>query len=310
MSCNGFHLPERKFSLRSKVLIIIGIILLIFIAVVLPSEGAVVKNGYVIVEPGDSLSSIAGQIYGDRTKWKKLQELNDLDGTTIHPKQKIYFGVEISETDQLVLANIAAYRYMQNWFNKRHGKKGYTIENESWEWAMAPMMGQRSPQIHYNIWETRRRLEWIDLVAVKMAIAHKVQGSPEHVLLLTALAEQESGYRNLDGSHSEKGPFQIKPTTAAHYLKDETPTDSAFYFEGWLEDIDNSTYASYTILKGLGLDKKPLRKVIENYNGGSKKKEYASEVLERYNKLRKAYFKLVVEFHKRGVSGVPEITLF
>jgi len=310
MSCNGFHLPERKFSLRSKVLIIIGIILLIFIAAVLPSEGAVIKNGYVIVEKGDSLSSISKQIFGTTNKWKKIQEMNELEGTTISIGQKLYFAVELSRADQLKVANVAAYQYMKDWFMRRHGKHKYTLEDNSWDWAMAPMMGQRSPQIHYSIWESRRRLEWIDLVEVKMSIAIKVKEKPEHVLLLTAIAEQESGYRNLDGTHSEKGPFQIKPTTAAHYLKDETPTNSEFYFESFLEDIENSTYASYMILKGLGLDKKPLRKVIESYNGGSKKKEYANEVLERYKKLQSIYTKTAIEFHRRGVSGIPEMTIF
>jgi LysM repeat protein len=310
MSCHGFHPPESKFSLRSKILIIIGIIFLFFIAVVLPSEGAEIHGNYVIVEKGDSLSSISKQVFGKHSRWKEIQEMNGLEGTVIHPGQKLFFAVELSHTDQLIVANIAAYRYMQDWFKRRHGKRDYNLENDSWDWAMAPMMGQRSPQIHYNLWETRRRLEWIDLVAVKMGIATHVQGKAEHVFLLTAIAEQESGYRNLDGTHSEKGPFQIKPTTAAHYLKEEAPTDSIFYFESFLEDIGNSTYASYKVLKGLGLDKKPLRKVIESYNGGSKKKEYATQVLKRYNKIRTIYTEMTIEFHKAGVSGVTELTLF
>lgn len=310
MSCNGFHYHETKYSLRTKILIVIGVILIAILACVLPSEGAELHSNYVIVEKGDSLSAISKEVFGTVKKWKTIQEMNGLTGTTIHVGQKLHFAVELSHTDQLVVANIAAYRYMQDWFNRRHGKRNYNLDNDSWDWAMAPMMGQRSPQIHYNIWETRRRLEWIDLVAVKMAIATHVQGKMEHVLLLTALAEQESGYRNLDGTHSEKGPFQIKPTTAAHYLKGESPTDSAFYFEGWLEDIGNSTYASYKILKGLGLGRKPLRRVIESYNGGSKKKEYATQVLKRYKKLKTIYTKMAIEFHKVGVSGITEMTLF
>lgn len=310
MSCNGFHYHETKYSLRTKILIIIGAILIVFFAVVLPSEGAEIHGNYVIVEKGDSLSLISKKVFGRYDKWQEIQELNGLEGTVIYPGQKLFFAVELSHTDQLVVANVAAYRYMQDWFKRRHGDRDYKIENDSWDWAMAPMMGQRSPQIHYSIWETRRRLEWIDLAAVKMAIATYVQGKAEHVFLLTAIAEQESGYRNLDGTHSEKGPFQIKPTTAAHYLRDEAPTNSIFYFESFLEDIGNSTYASYKVLKGLGLDKKPLRKVIEAYNGGSKKKEYATQVLKRYNKIRTIYTKLTIEFHKVGVSGITEAALF
>ena len=261
-------------------------------------DAAEIHSNYVIVEKGDSLSAISKEVFGTTKEWKKIQEMNNIKGTKIHVGQKLYFAVELSEERQLVIANAAAYEYMKKWFRRRHGHRGYTIENNSYEWVVAPIIDQRSPQIHYNISETKRRAEWIDLVEVKLSIA-AIAKTPEHVLIMTALSEQESGYRNLDGTHTEKSPFQIKPTTAAHYLKGELPTENGFSIESWLEDILNSAYASYTILKGHGLDKKPLRKVIERYNAGSKKKEYASSVLKRYEKARKIYLKLLFEEQRR-----------
>jgi LysM repeat protein len=298
MSCNNYSPPEHKFSTLQKILITIGVILFVFLAATCPSEGAELHSNYVIVEKGDSLSAISQEVFGTMKEWKKLQEMNDLEGTKIHVGQKLYFAVELSKERQLTIANVAAFNYMKAWFKRRHGQRNYKIEDDSYEWIVAPIMGQKSPQLHYNIPETRRRAEWADLVKVKVAIVMFAE-TPEHVLLLTALCEQESGYRNLDGTHTEKSPFQIKPTTAAYYLKDKLPTEDGFFIESWLEDIRNSTYASYTILKGLGLDRKPLRKVIERYNGGSKKKEYADSVLKRYEKARKIYLKLLLEEQRR-----------
>ena len=298
MSCDGYDLPVRKYSLKQKVLIVIGIILLILFAISLPSEGAEIHSNYVIVEKGDSLSAISKEVFGTTDEWKKIQEMNNVEGTKIHVGQKLYFAVELTEEKQLAIANVAAYEHMKKWFRRRHGHRNYTIRDDSFEWVVAPIIGQRSPQLHYNIREVRRRAEWLDLVEIKLAIA-AVAKTPEHVLLLTALCEQESGYRNLDGTHTEKSPFQIKPTTAAHYLRSELPTENLFFIESWLEDIKNGTYASYQILKGMGLDKKPLRKVVEKYNAGRKKKEYATGVLKRYENARKIYLKLLFEEQRR-----------
>jgi LysM repeat protein len=286
---------------RQLIAILIPAIIL-FIAFIVGSavncNAAKVHSNYVIVEKGDSLSAISKEVFGTAKEWKKIQEMNNIKGTKIHVGQKLYFAVELTKERQLTIANVAAYNYMKQWFARRHGHRGYTIKNDTHEWAIAPIVDQRSPQLHYNITEVKRRAEWIDLVAVKLAIVLFAE-TPEHVLLLTALCEQESGYRNLDGTHTEKSPFQIKPTTAEHYLKGKLPTENGFSAESWLEDIRNSTYASYIILKGMGLDKRPMRKVIEKYNAGSKKKEYASSVLKRYEKARKIYLKLLFEEQRR-----------
>jgi len=290
-----------RWSQRQLIAILIPAIIF-FIALIVgfavDCDAAEIHSNYVIVEKGDSLSAISKEVFGTTKEWKKIQEMNNIKGTKIHVGQKLYFAVELSEERRLVIANVAAYEYMKKWFKRRHGKRNYTIQDNTFEWAVGPIMGQRSPQLHYNISETRRRAEWIDLVEIKIAIVLFAE-TPEHVLLLTALSEQESGYRNLDGTHTEKGPFQIKPTTATHYLKGELPTDNGFFIDSWLEDIRNNTYTSYKILKGHGLDKKPLRKVIERYNAGSKKREYASSVLKRYEKARKIYLKLLFEEQRR-----------
>jgi len=290
-----------RWSQRQLIAILIPAIIF-FIALIVgftvDCDAAEIHSNYVIVEKGDSLSAISKEVFGTTKEWKKIQEMNNIKGTKIHVGQKLYFAVELTEERQLAIANVAAYTYMKKWFKRRHGKRSYTIRDDSYEWVMAPIIGQRSPQLHYNISETKRRAEWIDLIEVKIAIVLFAE-TPEHVLLLTALSEQESGYRNLDGTHTEKGPFQIKPTTATHYLKGELPTENGFFIDSWLEDIRNNTYTSYKILKGHGLDKKPLRKVIERYNAGSKKKEYATGVLKRYEKARKIYLKLLFEEQRR-----------
>lgn len=277
------------------IVILIGMLYAIFVG---DCTAAEIHSNYVIVEKGDSLSAISKEVFGTINEWQKIQEMNNIEGTKIHIGQKLYFAVELTEERQLTIANVAAYEYMKKWFKRRHGRRDYTIRDSTFEWAVGPIMGQRSPQLHYNISETRRRAEWIDLVEIKIAIVLFAE-TPEHVLLLTALCEQESGYRNLDGTHTEKGPFQIKPTTATHYLRGELPTEDGFFVDGWLEDIRNNTYTSYKILKGHGLDKKPLRKVIERYNAGSKKREYASSVLKRYENARKIYLKLLFEEQRR-----------
>ena len=289
--------------MRQRQLIAIPIAAIIFfiaflIGLAVNCNAAEIHTNYVIVEKGDSLSAISKEIFGTTEEWKKIQEMNNIEGTKIHVGQKLYFAVELSEERQLAIANIAAFDHMKKWFRRRHGHRNYTIRDNTFEWVVAPIIGQRSPQLHYNLREVRRRAEWLDLVEIKLAIT-LVAKTPEHVLLLTALCEQESGYRNLDGTHTEKSPFQIKPTTAAHYLRGELPTENLFFIESWLEDIKNGTYASYKILKGMGLDKKPLRKVIEKYNAGRKKKEYATGVLRRYEKARKIYLKLLFEEQRR-----------
>ena len=256
--------------MRQRQLIAILIAAIIFfiaflIGLAVNCNAAEIHSNYVIVEKGDSLSAISKEIFGTTEEWKKIQEMNNIEGTKIHVGQKLYFAVELSEERQLAIANIAAYEHMKKWFGRRHGHRNYTIRDNTFEWVVAPIIGQRSPQLHYNLREVRRRAEWLDLVEIKLAIT-LVAKTPEHVLLLTALCEQVSGYRNLDGTHTEKSPFQIKPTTAAHYLRGELPTENLFFIESWLEDIKNGTYASYRILSGMGLDKKPLRKVIEKYN--------------------------------------------
>ena len=276
-------------------IIFIGILFAIFVR---DCSSAEIHSNYVIVEKGDSLSAISKEVFGTTKEWKKIQEMNNIEGTEIHVGQKLYFAVELTEEKQLAIANVAAYEHMKKWFRRRHGHRNYTIRDDSFEWVVAPIIGQRSPQLHYNIREVRRRAEWLDLVEIKLAIT-SVAKTPEHVLLLTALCEQESGYRNLDGTHTEKSPFQIKPTTAAHYLRGELPTENLFFIESWLEDIKNGTYASYKILKGMGLDKKPLRKVVEKYNAGRKKKEYATGVLKRYENARKIYLKLLFKEQRR-----------
>lgn len=281
----------------------IVVIAIIFglLAAVAESEGAQVESNYVVVETGDSLSAIAKEVYGDYQRWPELQKLNGLKGTIIYPGQKIYFALELSEKAKFELANAAIYDRMREWFKRRHGFHGYTLKDTTQEWAVAPIVGQRSPQLHYNIVELKRRIEWTDLAIVKTSIT-AVARKPEHVMLLAALAEQESGYRNLYGSHTEIGPFQIKPTTAAHFLRSSLPTETIEYIESWLEDIPSSTFTAYTILKGLGLDRKPLREVLENYNGGSQKKSYADEVLRRYGRIRAIYNKTVLEKQRKTMK--------
>jgi len=302
MSCSGFHGEDKRLSLKQKIAWIIVALIIILIAIALPSEGAVLKDGYVIVESGDSLSSIAKVVYDDYKKWPKLQELNSLDGTNIHVGQKIFYTVNLKHADKMKVASEAAFLYMKDYFKRRYGERKYTLKDKSYSWVMAPIAGQKSPQIHYNLGEVRRRAEWVDLVEVKGAVA-KIVRDPEHVLLMTAFAEQESGYRNLDGTHTEKGPFQIKPTTALWHLRNELPSDADAYIESWLEDIENNAYTSYQILLGLGLGEKPLREVIESYNGGSKKKEYAEQVLKRYNKLLEVYHETCLHKMRKGVAS-------
>ena len=106
-------------------------------------------------------------------------------------------------------------------------------------------------------------------------------------LLLIAVIEVESDFRNIVGMSGEMGMMQIKKETAKMVAE---KFDLKEPEEGWEELIwnykENIRFGAYYLKYLLDKFNGNLRRALEAYNGGKWKKEYAEKVLKVYEEVK------------------------
>jgi len=106
-------------------------------------------------------------------------------------------------------------------------------------------------------------------------------------LLLVAIIEVESDFRNIVGLAGEMGMMQIKKETAKMVAEKFGLKEPE---EGWEELIwnyrENIRFGAYYLKYLLDKFDGNLRKALEAYNGGKWRKEYAERVLKVYKEVK------------------------
>jgi len=106
-------------------------------------------------------------------------------------------------------------------------------------------------------------------------------------LLLIAVIEVESDFRNIVGTSGEMGMMQIKKGTAKMVAE---KFDLKEPEEGWEELIwnykENIRFGAYYLKYLLDKFNGNLRRALETYNGGKWKEEYAEKVLKVYEEVK------------------------
>jgi len=241
-------------------------------------------RGYVLVEKGQTLSMI-GDAVG--RNYHELAEINGIDDPdNISVGQKIWFRSPISDKERRRMARQAIWNRMVGIFRFRHART-YEFRNDSRSWAMSPFLdidrSMRTPDIKTLMDESHVRLQWVDLVRIFKAISDVMEkDGVEAAFLQAAVAEQESNYRDVDGSHGEIGVCQIKPATGLPVLGEIDPKLTVEEAEHVLGDISWNIYVSRSLLER---EEDKIRTLVM-YNGGSEKWEYSSEVMRRYYQIK------------------------
>lgn len=107
-------------------------------------------------------------------------------------------------------------------------------------------------------------------------------------LLLIAVIDVESDFRNIVGAAGEMGMMQIKKETAKMIAEKFGLKEPE---EGWEELIwnykENIKLGAYYLKYLLDKFNGDLKKALKTYNGGRWKEKYAEKVLEVYEELKK-----------------------
>lgn len=249
-------------------------------------------NGYVIVEKGWTLSNIAKEVFGDHNDYPKLVKFNNLiNPNNVSIGQKIYIYERLTPEVKIQVASKIVKQHIQKLFKMRYGKEYPWDISKSW--ALAPMIPiseySNTRYIRTCLQEAKVRLAWYDAVTIgeKIQIISK---DVDDIFYITALIEAESNFRNVHGSAGEIGPCQIKPTTG-HYIHkkyfDEVTVDE---ISEMLENVTMNVEYGYLLIKHFTKRyNQNKRKALEKYNAGRYKKQYARNILRKYNKLIKKF---------------------
>ncbi len=258
------------------------------------SADAAQQGDYWKVERGDNLASISKQVYGTIDKWTIIKDLNDIrNPKLIYPGQLLRV-IDLPVIKKNELAFNVAWDYMTKYFKKRRGRTYSTnlARIDAYMDMRAIMLFEDTAthQVRDALNHTMAKLEWVDMLEMAEAIKANVD-IHWHILLMAALGAQESGFRNVPGSHSELGPYQIKPKTALWLLSGEVPFQNESEAVSLLDMPFNNTWMSYRILQKCGLtdNMNTLLPALQKYNAGSEKVKYSKQIKKRFDRLMKRY---------------------
>ena len=265
------------------------------------SADAAQVGDYWKVERGESLSLISKKCFGTIDKWTYIRDLNNLENPhLIHVGQMLRI-VDLPKEMKKDIAFETAWEYMTKYFKSRRGQKypDTMTRADAYKHIHALLMfAEDTPtyQAKQQFDRTLTLLEWVDMLDIADAIKKRVDNH-WHILAMAALGAQESGFRNVPGSHGELGPYQIKPSTAIWLLSDDVPIQNESEASTVLDMPFNNTWMAYKILQECGLteDTNSLVPALEKYNAGSEKRKYARQIRNRFDKLLKSYNAKVTE---------------
>lgn len=261
-------------------------------------------NGFVIVKKGWTLSGISKVLWGSYGKYKKLAKLNNIENPDlIQIGQKIWFRekIVITPEEKLDLVKTVSKQKMEKVFWRKYKMK--LPWNYSRSWVRADLVRLYLTQPTWKIKKLFRKisikLEWLDMVDIYNTIIERVD-DPDKLLLMMALVEQESTYRNIHGEHGEIGPFQIKPRTALCFLgRNGFMHLSKEDVSQTLEDIETNTFVGTGLMdEYLSTCNGDYIKALELYNRGSDKEKYARKIIERYDRFNDEYNEILSQLMK------------
>ena len=264
------------------------------------SADAAQQGDYWKVERGDSLTGISKQVYGTIDKWTIIRDLNNIENPNlIRPGQSLRV-IDLPAIKKNELAFDVAWDYMTKYFKNRRGRTYSTnlVRDDAYMDMRAIMIlgDSATHQVKDALNHTLAKLEWVDMLEIAEAIKSNVD-IHWHILLMAALGAQESGFRNVPGSHSELGPYQIKPKTALWLLSGEVPFQNESEAISLLDMPFNNTWMSYKILQKCGLtsDINTLLPALQKYNAGSKRVKYSKQIEKRFDRLVERYDAAVIK---------------
>jgi hypothetical protein len=258
------------------------------------SADAAQQGDYWKVERGDNLAFISKQVYGTIDKWTIIKDLNNIDNPRLIYPDQLLRVIDLPAIKKNELAFDVAWDYMTKYFKKRRGRIYPT--NMTRADAFMDVRGllmlddTATHEVKTALNRTLAKLEWVDMLEMAEAIKANVD-IHWHILVMAALGAQESGFRNVPGSHSELGPYQIKPQTALWLLSNEVPVQNESEASSLLDIPFNNTWMSYRILQKCGLtdNMNSLIPALQKYNAGSEKVKYAKQIRRRFDGLLGRY---------------------
>lgn len=256
------------------------------------------SNGYVIVKEGWTLSSIAKAIFGDYNKYRDLMKYNNIqDGDDIRVGQKIYLLPRMTEVDKINIASEVIKNRIKRRFKIRY-KRNYSWDvSRRWAYDSLSLISNDSPTpiVRGFLDEIKARLEWHDAVSIYRTI-YKVSKNVDEMIYLTSIVETESNFRNVNGSHGEIGPCQIKPTTGYCVYRKIYKNTTVEEVSSILTDVVCNVEIGYLLIKKyLKIYKGDKVKALKRYNAGSNRNQYARKIMKKYHAINFEFNKKIQE---------------
>lgn len=269
-----------------------------------------IQRGHVIVQRGWTLSGVAQAVWGNSKLYPRLQTYNDMgDSTLIRVGQGLWLRPKIILTDEerLKVAREAVRTRMLKVFHWRTRKKDYPRDADR-IWAQAPLklIDPSTDRLTMKMifTETIHRVEWVDVNAIYETMIAEAK-TPEELIMLASVSDEESDNTMLIGAAGEIGNMQILPTTAWEILKKMGVNMDNLDIEdvkSMLKDVRFNTKLGWTHLKWLVKRYKGNRfTALRRYNGKITLDEtriYANKISARMSSNRAAYRKGISKLYK------------
>jgi len=288
------------------------------------------------VQKGDTLSGIAQRFLGDWRRYKELAELNNLTIETINGMDYVWLkiGQHIrlrtkwklhTETAEAILYDMlrervgmfrhpefsdtmltsSIFKQIQDDISRMDLSTSYRFKQEL-RGAVELLLDMAD---HYEAWMIAENLHYA--IAATLPPGHTAEEWANRTLLVMALIEIESGYRNVRGQHGELGWYQVKPGTWVYYTNKLAemfyPDKGPRVFTENGSELMESSFPDATIWVGYLIrhlieTEGSIFQALERYNNGSEKSAYARKVERRYLLLSKKFNNHVKE-HRHVQCG-------
>jgi len=250
------------------------------------------KPTYVI-QSGDTLSSIAKQVYGDETKWRQVWEMNPQieNPNLIYPGQLISLdpAIKILTKPKPIVKVVTPEEFEEKITKLMFKEVGIKHEPEL---DLIIRTRVRTENIYsysrmHNYYRARTIIpplhpDFLGLEIYELAkvLTDVYRQDKDMACLLTALAWQETGFHNRRGKSGEVGFYQVLPSTIKSIYGEESLLDAKTKME------ENPKFATdFTIwyLTFLKKEFKNLETALYRYNGHP---SYAPCVLHKLGKVK------------------------
>lgn len=276
--------------MRKQLVLLIFIISIIVLTAYTGICGDSSKNTvYRTIKPGDTLSRIAKEAYGDPLKWKDIYNANKnsigSNPNIIRAGQRIYIpnaSPKLASPQEIYDKLIRHMFKVNNWKyipradieHKLQEYKKFLVTS-----GTSSLYQQRA--ILSELSNYTRKYELYQLLD-GIYEACKYDKSYTMTALLVAIAWQETHFKNVLGLNREITFYQLLPSTFKYMEK----LDDQMLHKNMLDIINSPRCASITAYRWLmvgGMEEAQMHKAIRKWNNNV---AYYNQVMQKYNIIR------------------------